>query len=105
VLRKQFTNIFLGGFVDTILYHILLHVIVLSGIIHAPWVQVAHIGKAVMTVLVGTIEVAITIIVAKPTIISLTVTYAKVNPCLSNNAIPHDSQCHTTLFVDFLKAR
>ncbi len=58
-----------------------------------------------MTVLVGRIEVTTAIIVAKPLIVTLTVTYAKVNPYLSNNAFPYDSQYHTTLFVDFLKAR
>ena len=79
----------------------LLHVIVLSGIIHTPWVWVVHIGKAAMTVLVGTIEVATAIIVAKPTIVYLTVTYVKVNPYLSNNLLPHDSQCHTTLLWIF----
>jgi hypothetical protein len=69
----------------------LLHVIVLLGIIHTPWVWVVHISKAAMTVLVGTIDVATAIIMAKQPIISLTVTYAKVNPHLSNNALTQDS--------------
>ncbi len=101
MLEEEFANFFLGGFIGTVRYHILLFVIVLSGIIDTPWIWFVHIRKLAKIVLIWTIEVATAIVMAEPSIVSLSVANAKVNPHLTNYGPTHKSQIYATLFVDF----
>ncbi len=105
VFGKQFSNIFLGCFSGTTVNQNLLIEIVLSGDILTTLAWFVHIPHVTITILVGMIEITTAIVVTEPSIVSLTITYTKVNPYLSNNRFPHKSQCHTTFLVELLKAK